>query len=98
MEEQFNKETKQGWRLAADAARITEDSAGSEECKHTSGGVVKSINSDLGAVMDKEQGAVMSIPGHERRIAQAWVNVRGGMRVPFFSSLQSQAHAVPPTI
>ena len=27
MEEQFNKEAKQGWRFAADAARITDESA-----------------------------------------------------------------------
>ena len=76
MEEQFNKETNQECSLAADAARVTEDSAGSEECNLSSGTVVKAIDSDLGAVIDKEQGA-----GHERRIAQAWVNVRGGMRV-----------------
>ena len=27
MEEQFNKETKQGWRFAADAARSTDETA-----------------------------------------------------------------------
>ena len=36
--------------------------------------------SNLGAVVGKE-GAVVSIPGSEGRIAQAWVNVPGGMRV-----------------
>ena len=30
MEEQFNKETKQGWRFVADAARITFENASSE--------------------------------------------------------------------
>ena len=35
MEEQFIKEAKEGWRFAADAARITDDRAGSEEQKHT---------------------------------------------------------------
>ena len=36
MVEQFNKEVKQGWRFLADAARITDDNARSEDCKHTS--------------------------------------------------------------
>ena len=54
MEEQFNREAKEGWRFAAHAARVTDESASDEE----------------------EEGAVMSIPGNEGRIAQAWVNVR----------------------
>ena len=33
VEEQFNKEMKQGWKFAADAVRITDESAGSEDCK-----------------------------------------------------------------
>ena len=33
MEEKFNKKTKQRWRFAADAARIADESAGSEGCK-----------------------------------------------------------------
>ena len=37
MEEQFNKEAKEGWRYAADAARITDEKAGDEDRKHTSG-------------------------------------------------------------
>ena len=36
MEEQFNKEAKEGWRFAADAASITDERAGSEDRKHTS--------------------------------------------------------------
>ena len=39
MEEQFNKEAKEAWRFAADTARITDERAGSEDQKHTSGGV-----------------------------------------------------------
>ena len=31
--------------------------------------------------MGAEEGTIESIPGHERRIAQAWVNVRGGLRI-----------------
>ena len=44
MMEKFNKETKQGWRFAA---RINDENAGSEVCKHTSGGVFVAIDSDL---------------------------------------------------
>ena len=36
----FNKEPKQGWRFAADAARITDEKVGSEDRKHASGGVL----------------------------------------------------------
>ena len=36
MEEQFNQETKKGWRFATDAARLTDDNASSEDGKHTS--------------------------------------------------------------
>ena len=55
MEEQFNKEFKQGWRLAADAARITDEKANSEDRKHTSGGVFVAIDSNLAAVVDKAE-------------------------------------------
>ena len=37
MEKQFNKEAKQGLRFAAEAARITDENASSEDRKHTSG-------------------------------------------------------------
>ena len=77
MEEQFNKEAKEGCRFAADAARITDERAGSEDQKHTPGGVFVAIDSNLGAVMGAEEGAIESILGNEGRI-QAWVNVRGG--------------------
>ena len=81
MEEQFNKEAKEGWRFAADAARITDERAGIEDQKHTSGGVFAAVDSNLGAVVGEQEGAVTSIPGNEGTIAQAWVNVRGGMRI-----------------
>ena len=51
--------------------------ASSEDRKHTSGGVLVAIDSNLGA----EEGAIESIPKNEGRIAPAWVNVRGGLRV-----------------
>ena len=35
MEVQFNKEAKQGWRFAADAARITDENASSEDSQST---------------------------------------------------------------
>ena len=77
MEEQFNKEAE-GWRFAADAARITDERAGREDQKHTSGGVFVAVDSNLGPVVGTEEGAMESIPGNEGRSAQAWVNVRGG--------------------
>ena len=33
------------------------------------------------AVVGEEEGAVMSIPANEGKIALVWVNVRGGMRI-----------------
>ena len=50
MEKQFNKETKEGWRFAADAARITDERASSEDRTHTSGGVFVAIDSNIGPV------------------------------------------------
>ena len=35
----------------------------------------------LGAVVGAHEGAIESIPGNEGRLAQAWVNVRGGLRL-----------------
>ena len=67
IEEQFYKETMEGWWFAA------------EDQKHTSGGVFVAVGSNLGAVVGKKEGTVMSIPGNEGRSAKVWVNVRGGM-------------------
>ena len=39
------------------------------------------IDNNLGAVVGAEEGAIESIQGNEGRIAQAWVNVRGGLRI-----------------
>ena len=78
MEEQFNKEAKEGWRFAASAARIIEETTGSEDRKHRSGGVFVAIDSNVGVVVGAEEGTIESIPGNEGRIAQSWVNVRGG--------------------
>ena len=64
MEEQFNKEAKEGWRFAASAARITEETTGNEDCKHTSGGIWVAIDSNLGAVVGAEEGAIESILGN----------------------------------
>ena len=68
MEEQFNREAKEGWRFAADAARFTDETAGSEDREHTSGGVFIAVDSNLGAFVGEEEGAVASIPGNEGRI------------------------------
>ena len=66
MEEQFNGEAKEGRRFAADATRITDETAGSEDRKHTSGGVFVAVDSNLGAVV--EEGAIVSIPGNAGRM------------------------------
>ena len=55
MEEQFNKESKKVWRFAADAARITDEGTGSENRKHTSGGVLVAIDRSLGALIDRSR-------------------------------------------
>ena len=65
MEEHFNKEAKEGWRFAASAAKITEEIAGDEDRQHTSGGVFIAVDSNLGAVVGAEGGAIESIPGNE---------------------------------
>ena len=39
------------------------------------------VDSNLRAVVGTEEGAVEPIPANEERIAQAWVNVRGGLCV-----------------
>ena len=73
MEEHFNKEAKEEWRFAVDAARITNERASSEDRKHTSGGVFVAVDSNLGAVVGAEDGAIVSIPGNEES-PKAWVN------------------------
>ena len=49
------REAKEGWRFAADAARITDEIAGSDDRKHTSGGVFVAEDSNLGAVFREEK-------------------------------------------
>ena len=77
--EQFKKETKQGWRFAADASRVTNENASREDRKRTSAGVFGAIDV-IWVQLSTPDGAVTSILGKEGRIAQAWVSVRG-MRV-----------------
>ena len=55
-EEQFNRESMQGWRFAADAARITDERASSEDRKHTSGGGLVAIDCDLGECQRRYAG------------------------------------------
>ena len=74
MEEKFNKEAKEGWRFAAGAARITDERAGSEDQKRTSGGVLVAVDSNLGAVVGEKEGAVKCISGNEGGIAKVWEN------------------------
>ena len=53
MEEQFNREAKEGWRFAASAARITEEMAGDEgslpHLRRSSGGDRQQFRSSCGS-------------------------------------------------
>ena len=51
-----------------------------EDRKHIPGGICVAVDSNLGVLVGVEEGAIGSIPGNEGSIAQAWVNVRGGLR------------------
>ena len=73
MEDQFNREAKEGWRFAADAARIADERASSEDRGHTAGGVFITVDSNLGTVVG--EGAVASVPG------DGFGKCPGGMRV-----------------
>ena len=66
---------KRRWRRSSTRKQRTDENAG------TSGGVFVAVDSNLEAFVGAEEGAVESIPGNEGRLAQAWVNVREGMRV-----------------
>ena len=57
--------------MEADAARITDERASSEDRTHASWGVFLAIDRNLGAVVGAEEGVTESIPGNEGRIAQA---------------------------
>ena len=63
-------------RLAAGAARITDGRASNEDSIRQEEFLWQSE-----AVVGAEDGAVVSISGDAGIIAQAWVNVRGGLRV-----------------
>ena len=67
MEEQFSREASEGWRFAADAARITDENAGTEDCKRTSEGVFVAVDSNLVVVVGAEGGAIDSIPRRRRK-------------------------------
>ena len=74
----FLSVVQQGWRFATDAARMTHESPGSEDCKRTSGGVFVAIDSD--AVIDNKELLCPSM-GMKEGSLQVWVNVRGGIRI-----------------
>ena len=62
MEEQLNKDANEGRRFGANAARSTDVSTGSEDRNHTSAGVSVAVDSNLGAVVGAEEGAVVFDP------------------------------------
>ena len=47
MEEQFKREAKEGWRFAAEAARITGGNEGTEDRKH-----LVAVDSNQGAIVE----------------------------------------------
>ena len=51
----FKREAKEGWRLAAGAARVTDERASSDDRKHTLGGVFVAVDSNLGTVVGEEE-------------------------------------------
>ena len=71
---EFNEEAKGRIEVCSGCSeRITDETAGSEDRKHTSGGVSVAVDSNLGAVVGVEEGAIDSTPGNEGIIAQARV-------------------------
>ena len=92
-EEELNKEAKEGWRLAANAAGIIDERAGIEDQKHSSGGVFVAVDSNLGVVVGETEGAVTSNPGNEGRITKAWVKCAWVHE--FFSILGAYGGMVP---
>ena len=66
MEDKFNKKAKQGWPFAADAPVHTNESAGSVDCKHTSGeSHWRLILASVLSRRQKKEGAFASIIGNE---------------------------------
>ena len=62
--------------------RITDEKTGSEDRKHTSGGVSIAVDSNLGAVVRRRRrNSGINPKATKGRITQAWVDVQGGMRV-----------------
>ena len=75
-----NPKSKQGWKFAAGAARVSDEEDGSTDAGNTSCGVFVATLPQLGAVTDENEGAVCSTPG-DGRIVQAWVNIVEAWRV-----------------
>ena len=71
IEERFNKEVQQGWRFAADAPSLSDENAGSVDCKCTSGGV-SLIEIVFGAVVDKKKERSRLFLGHEGFAVYLW--------------------------
>ena len=84
LEEQFNKEAKQGWRSAADAARMTDETARSEDRKHTSGeGVVGQSAAILEQLLAKKK---VRKRGFQETKEQLFEEVCGFLSVYFWHS------------
>ena len=82
MEEQVNKEAKQGWRFAVDAARITDESASNLDRKHTSGRVVcGGRQQSWSSYWQRRRGSYVDSQKQRKNQLPKQVIVRGSMRV-----------------
>ena len=72
---------KYDWKQSNTLLVVQTGESVNQDRKHTSGGVFVAVDSNMGAVVGAEEGVIESIPGNEGIIAQAWVNVRGGLRI-----------------
>ena len=62
IEEQFNREAKEGWRFATSAARIMEEMAGDDDREHTSGGVFVAIDVAWELLCVQKKGQLSRFP------------------------------------
>ena len=62
---------KSNLQIAVDETRDTEGSPAQEDRKHTSGGVFIVAHGALSSVVNKEKGAVRTMPDKEGRIVEA---------------------------
>ena len=85
MVEQFNKETKEGWSFAADAAKITDENQAARIASRRREATVIWVQSST-----RKMDLLRPSLGMKGGIAQSLANVRGGVRVFAMYSLHSE--------